>query len=445
MNRTVSRYLERRTLSDQWPLLNAPSAACRSIIVIPCLGEYPGILDTLGDLSNCADRDDSLVIVVVNNRAATPDSHSSRDAAVASAVEPTADTTSHDIALNAKTLTALHDWDQRRLRVAWIDASSPGNELPAKQGVGLARKIGLDWGLQILASQDDLSAPLVCLDGDTRVDPDYLHALHRFFDTPSRWAGILPYAHPIDGDAAQQAAILCYEFFLRYHATHLAWAGSPYGYHAIGSAMACTAAAYAAISGMNRRQAGEDFYFLQQLAKTGSIEVIDGTIVRPSGRPSHRVPFGTGRRVQRFLDGTDQEYQLYHPNSYEIIRQWLQLAGTDQDGDMMMQSASDIHPQLATFLLEQKFTDAWNRMHRSSPSQAALYAQFHEWFDGFRTLKLIHHLRDTSWSDAPMFEAIGMLLSRIGVEPVVDLSAPLSTNLASQEALLQQLREIESQ
>ena len=42
-------------------------------------------------------------------------------------------------------------------------------------------------------------------------------------------------------------------------------------------------------------------------------------------------------------------------------------------------------------------------------------------------------------------EAIGMLLSRIGVEPVVDLSAPLSTNLASQEALLQQLREIESQ
>ena len=92
MNRTVSRYLERRTLSDQWPLLNAPSAACRSIVVIPCLGEYPGILDTLGDLSNCADRDDSLVIVVVNNRAATPDSHSSRDPAVASAVEPTADT-----------------------------------------------------------------------------------------------------------------------------------------------------------------------------------------------------------------------------------------------------------------------------------------------------------------------------------------------------------------
>jgi hypothetical protein len=54
MNRTVTRYLERRTLSDQWPLLNAPSAACRSIVVIPCLGEYPGILDTLGDLSKLA-------------------------------------------------------------------------------------------------------------------------------------------------------------------------------------------------------------------------------------------------------------------------------------------------------------------------------------------------------------------------------------------------------
>jgi hypothetical protein len=442
MNRTVTRYLERRTLSDQWPLLNAPSAACRSIVVIPCLGEYPGILDTLGDLSNGAASDESLVIVVVNNRVATPASDSSRDPAQDSTQVPAPEAT-NDIALNAQTLAALQDWDQRRLRVAWIDASSPGSELPAKQGVGLARKIGLDWGLQILAAQDDLSVPLVCLDGDTRVDPDYLHALHSFFDAPSRWAGILPYAHPIDGDAAQQAAILCYEFFLRYHATHLAWAGSPYGYHAIGSAMACTAAAYAAISGMNRRQAGEDFYFLQQLAKTGSIEVVSGTVVRPSGRPSHRVPFGTGRRVQRFLDGTNEEYQLYHPNSYEIIRQWLQLAGADRDCEMMMQSAADIHPQLATFLLEQKFTDTWNRMRRqSSPSQEARHAQFHEWFDGFRTLKLIHHLRDTLWSDAPMFEAIGMLLSRIGVEPVVDLTAPLSTNLASQQALLQQLREL---
>ena len=445
MNRTVTRYLERRTLSDQWPLLNAPSAACRSIVVIPCLGEYPGLLDTLGDLSNGEGSDESLVIVVVNNRVATPASDSSRDPAQDSTQVPAPEAT-NDIALNAQTLAALQEWDQRRLRVAWIDASSPGNELPAKQGVGLARKIGLDWGLQILAAQDDLSVPLVCLDGDTRVDPDYLHALHSFFDAPSRWAGILPYAHPIDGDAAQQAAILCYEFFLRYHATHLAWAGSPYGYHAIGSAMACTATAYAAISGMNRRQAGEDFYFLQQLAKTGSIEVVSGTIVRPSGRPSHRVPFGTGRRVQRFLDGTAEEYQLYHPNSYEVIRQWLQLAGTDQDGEMMVQSASDIHPQLATFLLEQKFTDAWNRMRsQSSSSQEARHAQFHEWFDGFRTLKLIHHLRDTLWSDAPMFEAIGMLLRRIGVEPVVDLTAPLSTNLASQQAVLQQLRELKAQ
>ena len=113
---------------------------------------------------------------------------------------------------------------------------------------------------------------------------------------------------------------------------------------------------------------------------------------------------------------------------------------------MMVQSASDIHPQLATFLLEQKFTDAWNRMRsQSSSSQEARHAQFHEWFDGFRTLKLIHHLRDTLWSDAPMFEAIGMLLSRIGVEPVVDLTAPLSTNLASQQAVLQQLRELKAQ
>ena len=423
MNRTVDRYLHKRTRNDRWPLEGQCRDSRHSVVVIPALGEFPGLLDTLGDLARCPGNGDTVVIVVVNNRAS-------------------AEASDDDIAANGQTLTALGEWDQRSLNVAWIDASSPGRELPAKEGVGLARKIGMDWGLQILAMQGKLQAPLICLDGDTRVDEGYLDAVHRFFEAPSRWAGVLAYAHPIVGDIAEQAAILCYEFFLRYHALQLSWAASPYGYHAIGSAMACTGQAYAAISGMNRRQAGEDFYFLQQLAKTGKIEAVPGTIVRPSGRASHRVPFGTGRRVQRFLDGGEDEYRLYHPDSYGVIRDWLAFAGAHhgRDSASLLSEAGVIHSELQGFLVAQNFAQAWDRMRDQAASEDALTAQFHRWFDGLRTIQCIHHLRDAVWPDAHMFDAIGTLLQRLQQTSVVELDPTLVHDLPRQQQLLEQLR-----
>ena len=39
----------------------------KNIIVIPCLGEYPGILSTLNDIALADEAESSLVIVVVNN------------------------------------------------------------------------------------------------------------------------------------------------------------------------------------------------------------------------------------------------------------------------------------------------------------------------------------------------------------------------------------------
>ena len=424
MKSTVEGYLRKRTMTDRWPLLGQRPGACRSVVVIPALGEFPGLFETLADLASCAGSSETFVLVVVNN------------------LEPET-ASADDIAANQRTLAALQAWDQDTLHVAWLDACSPGHELPPGEGVGLARKLGLDLGLQLLADQDRLQSPLVCLDGDTRVDERYLEALHRFFAAPSRWAGVLPYAHPIEGDTSQQAAILCYELFLRYHSGQLTWAGSPYGYHAIGSAMACTASAYAAVSGMNRRQAGEDFYFLQQLAKTGSIETVPGTVVKPSGRASHRVPFGTGRRVLRFLDADGEgEYLLYDPRSYDVIRRWLEVAGAHagRGSEQMLSEAGEIHDGLRTFLVDQGFARAWDRLLAHASSDAALAAQFHRWFDGLRTVRCIHHLRDTVWPDISMFDAIGVLLHRRGQTPGVQLDVALCGDLPRQKQLLEQLR-----
>jgi len=149
-----------------------------------------------------------------------------------------------------------------------------------------------------------MSRPLLLsLDADTRVEPNYLESVRAHFADPYAWAAVIAYAHPIEGTPEEQAAIASYEILLRYHVLGLRWAGSPYAFPSIGSTIVCRAEAYVAVSGMNRRRGGEDFYFLQQLAKTGGVGFINTTTVRPSGRPSSRVPFGTGAYVRQFLDG----------------------------------------------------------------------------------------------------------------------------------------------
>ena len=77
----------------------------------------------------------------------------------------------------------------------------------------------------------------------------------------------------------------------------MTFAGLPYSYHTIGSAFAVTAKAYARQGGMNRRKAGEDFYFINKLIKGENFGEITNTTVFPSPRTSNRVPFGTGKAI----------------------------------------------------------------------------------------------------------------------------------------------------
>ena len=183
---------------------------------------------------------------------------------------------------------------------------------PPKQGVGLARKIGLDLALPLLdyGGGDPL---LVCLDADTLVQPDYLPAITRHFARSTAGGAAIPYRHRPAADPAGQGAIDRYELFLRAYVLGLELAGSPYAFHTVGSAMACRASAYVASGGMNRRLAGEDFYFLQQVHKTSGVAPLAGTVVHPSPRSSHRVPFGTGRAVGDMLAEGEQRLLFYQP------------------------------------------------------------------------------------------------------------------------------------
>jgi len=191
--------------------------------------------------------------------------------------------------------------------------------------------------------------------------------------------------------------------------------------------MACRASAYCKIGGMNNRQAGEDFYFLQQLHRTVGVEQLKGTVVRPSPRPSHRVPFGTGRSVQRMGDGGEAELLFYRPDCFRILADWLRLAveTSSEDGACLQRHAGEISPHLAVYLDQAGFPGVWDRLRRNHPTHGALITAFHGWFDGLKTMKLVHHLSAGPYPRCEPDDALEELFAWHGLEQARGIEARL--------------------
>src|SRR6185503_7192191 len=82
-----------------------------------------------------------------------------------------------------------------------------------------------------------------------------------------------PFVHVPSGESAVDRAHNIYEVFLRYYVLGLAAAGSPWAMHTIGSSLAVDLDAYAAVRGVPRRDAAEDFYLVSKVAKLGPAAV----------------------------------------------------------------------------------------------------------------------------------------------------------------------------
>jgi hypothetical protein len=332
------------------------------------------------------------------------------------------------------------------LKTAYVDVSSPGHEMPDKSGgVGLARKIGLDLALNVFDYGENGINLLFSLDADTLVEKNYLSAVRAFFEKEKHHAAVIEFNHQIPEDPEEQAAIYCYEMFLRYYILGLYFAGSPYVMHSVGSTIVCSADGYAAVRGMNKRKAGEDFYFLNKLAKIKGIGVIDTTRVYPSSRTSSRVPFGTGKRVLRFLNGEHPEYLLYDPAVFVVVKQWLEyvFSHPEANEDMMIHAAREIHPSLEEFLDNQRFHDVWRRLKNNSSSPSILLKHFSSWFDGFKTLKLINYLTRNGIPLINMFRALRQLLEMMGKGTQLAIGTDGVPSLQIQAEILDCLRHVE--
>ena len=208
--------------------------------------------------------------------------------------------------------------------------------------------------------------------------------------------------------------------------------------------MLCDYESYIKVEGMNKKKAAEDFYFLEKLAKNLRVENITSTTVYPSSRSSWRVPFGTGQRVERFLSDKQNEYLLYNPLTFDILKKWLEVFNSDRPktSNEYLASAKNIHTELCNFLTEQNFSNDWNKILSNSKTLEQLSKQKQKWFDGFRTLKLIHYLRDKAFPQIDMFEALNGIFKRVGINEDFFWFEKSIPNLDVQKKYLKLLREL---
>jgi hypothetical protein len=395
------KYIDKRAVVRPIKGYFDRSRTYRRAVVIPALAERAQLPLTIESLSSSVPPDildDTLIVVVVNNRPPT----------LGNAVDQIE--LMEQIDDNALTLKWLEGKaENRAFPLAWIDASSPGHELPNWGGVGLARKIGCDSVLAFLLGLNETIALddfiFFSLDADTIVSADYLETAGHELRESGCAGGVISFKHQKADSPESQTAIDEYEAFLDYYVAGLRWAASPYAFHTIGSCICFTARGYIRANGFAaRRQAGEDFYFCVELAKKGGLCEINKTMVFPSARISRRVPFGTGKRMaEATLKGGDT-FLVYDFRVFVSLRELLTAVSTYTDAGDDLIYAELTSPATREFLESRRFPDIWGRFQRQYKTRDALLAAFHRWFDGFVTLKYIHWLTEKEWPRRPLEE-----------------------------------------
>ncbi|HAN32781.1 MAG TPA: hypothetical protein DCQ06_14400 [Myxococcales bacterium] len=393
-SKAISAYLSRHAESQAVELAAEISGSWRVAVSIPACGEGEGLIATLKSLRAAEAAAGSLIIVLVN-------------AAV--------DAASHHHRANELTLSLfevegpgplwLTQWQGMDV-VLW-DKASESRRLPRGQGVGLARKLGADLALALYVRGVLESPWLRTTDADVQVPHDYLiRALPQ-----GCAAALFAFVHDVEGDEAQRLSMTRYEAYLHYYTAGLRWAGSHYAYTAIGSAIAVHLSAYAMVRGFPKRQAGEDFYLLNKLAKVGPVRHMAGAPIHVRGRLSDRVPFGTGAAL---LDMVQSEavYRVYAPESFQGLRltlhAWSDFACHWQIKDLTAALAeaerhcSGVVDAAAAIGLMKAAEKIAAQQGAVEPKRRRL----REWFDAFRTLKWMHHIRDHNWPARALSEAL---------------------------------------
>ena len=369
-------------------------AAPLQSLVIPCYDE-PTLLPCLASLRNCHPPPLPVeVIVVVNAPAGAP---------------------KEIIDTNRRTYEEALEWIGKN-SIPWLHfdvLNFPGMP-PKNAGAGLARKTGMDLALHRFEEWGQPDGIISSLDADTLVDRNYLNNIQQLFiDYPACNACNVFFEHPVHGDAFPPEvyrAIIQYELHLRYYVQSLRFAGFPYAFHTIGSCFSVRTSAYARQGGMNKRKAGEDFYFLHKLMPLGGFFELNSTCVYPSPRPSHRVPFGTGPFISKYIINKEQEWQTYHLDAFRDLKIFFDKTGLFYHaGHPVIRKVCESLPCSIREFLSGQVTEKLVEINRNSTSPVTFRKRFFAWFNAFKVLKFLNFAHEHYYSRIPVSRAVGEL------------------------------------
>jgi len=276
--------------------------------------------------------------------------------------------------------------------------------IPEKQGVGLARKIGVDLALAMVHKNILASSWIHSSDADAHLPHDYFSATAKVNNAAV--AACFNFTHVSDNQAIHKANQE-YERALRYFVAGLDYAESGYAFFTIGSILVFDATAYAKVRGFPKRSAGEDFYLLNKLAKLGRIDFLPDTEVTLDARVSDRVPFGTGPAVGKILTLNQQglEYHYYHPLTFHLLKECLRAFQSLWQYREQLENWLALQSDELSMVLTELDINAFVTKHHAS-SQVQFNKQLNVWFDAFKTLKFIHAARDNFYPDLPLEQAM---------------------------------------
>jgi hypothetical protein len=262
------------------------------------------------------------------------------------------------------------------------------NKIPKKLGVGLARKIGADIALQ-LYQQGNITWPWIfSTDADVVLPCDYFLVITKTQQQNS--ALVLDFNH-VSEDTELIELQMAYDIKLRYYHAGIIYAGSSYDYIPLGSTLIINMLCYAQVRGFPKKNAGEDFYLLNKLAKIKPVSYHqDDCVIAISVRISDRVPFGTGPALAQIQAlENPQQYTYYHPQCFIYLRQWLlYLNAMWADDRLNIKPPTD--PKLLA-LYQQLNCQHVFKKSLAQITSATRWQQFvHQWFDAFKTLKSVH-------------------------------------------------------
>ena len=372
-SKTFSKYHKNHSFDNASPHKLPSKKNYNYFIVIPCYNELNYLFDTLESI-NCQDKTllkNTLVIIVINNSIDDNDIVKKN---------------------NLQTYASLLK-KQYNFEFIAINCFSSKYALKTKNaGVGLARKIGLDFSLKYIKNQYSL---LCSLDADTLISVDYLNIIHETFTSPNIGACVLNFKHQNSNDKVVEKGIREYERQIKYIAKKIDDSGSPYGYVSMGSTIVCNIESYVACGGMPKKKATEDFYFLQSLAKYTTIKKVRNCVVFPSSRYEQRVYLGTGFRIKEYknfggfknLSFSDQSFNVLK-DTINIITKSYKMHWDEFDKNIL----TNLNDKVSRFLKSKKIKTVWPQINTNAKTQSQFNLFFHQWFDALMVIQFLKKL-----------------------------------------------------